>query len=131
MTTRAGTAAAYALVLVLAVELAVWECFLVGARPFGKPLPVAALLAVVANLVLGAAGARVVRRRVGAAAPGVIWLALALTLGTNGPGGDRVVLQDGRGLAFLLLGTVSAAMVAGAAGVPKAVRATPEPSGSR
>jgi hypothetical protein len=126
--TRAGTAAAYALVLVLAAELAVWESFLVGARPFGTSLPVAALLAAVANVVLGRAGTRVLDRNAGAAVPGVIWLAIALTFGGNGPGGDRVVLQDGRGLAFLVLGSVSAAVVAGA---QRPARATPGAVDSR
>ena len=127
--TRAGTAFSYALVLVLTVELAVWEAFLVGARVFGQPLPVSALLAGVANIGLGVAGARVLRRRVGAVLPGVIWLGIALTLGTKRAEGDLVVTGSFRGLAFLLVGTVAAAAVVGVTGArarSQAVRATPE-----
>jgi hypothetical protein len=129
--TRAGTAAAYALVVILSIELALWECFLVEARPFGTALPLAAALAVVANPVLSVAGTRVLRRRLGGVVPGVIWLVIALTLGSNGKGGDRVVTGDGRGLAFLLLGTVSAAVVAGATGSRRPVGATPGAPDSR
>jgi hypothetical protein len=129
--THAGTAAAYTLVVVLSIELAVWESFLTGARPFGTALPVSAALTVVGNVVLSVAGARLLRRRLGAIIPSLLWLGIALTLGGTGPGGDRVVLQDGRGLSFLLLGAVAAAVVVGAIDDGRRVRATPEPSGSR
>ena len=59
---RVATGATYTLVLVLTVELALWESFLVAARPFGIALPVSAVLAVVGNVVLGRAGARVFHR---------------------------------------------------------------------
>jgi len=101
-------------VLVLTVELAVWEAFLVAARPFGTGFPLAALLAVVGNVLLGVAGARVLGSRTGAVIPGVIWLAIALLLGSGRPEGDAVVPETVRGLAFLLLGTLAAAGVVGA-----------------
>ena len=120
-------AARYALVVVLALELAVWESFLVAARPFGVPFPLAALLAVVGNVALGVAGARVLGNRAGAVVPGVVWLAVALTLGSGTAEGDRVVPDSLRGVAFLLLGTLAAA---GVVGVLR-LRATPGASAGR
>lgn len=116
----------FGLVVVLAIELAVWEAFLVPARPFGWPLPVAAALAVVGNLALGTAGARSLGSRWGAAIPGIVWLVVALTFGSGRSEGDRIVPDTVRGLAFLLLGTLAAAGVAGAAGAKPAPRATPD-----
>lgn len=115
----------FGLVVVLAVELAVWEAFLVAARPLGWPLPVAALLAVVGNVGLGTAGARALRSRWGAVVPGILWLAIALTLGSGRTEGDRIVPDTLRGLAFLLLGTLAAAGVAGSAGAKPTPRTTP------
>jgi hypothetical protein len=123
---RVLTVASYTLVLVLTVELAVWEAFLVGARPFGTGFPVAALLAVVGNVALGVAGARIVGSRNGAVAPGVVWLALALALGSGKGEGDRVVPQTWRGLSFLLLGALAAAAVGGGLGSPRPRGTTPE-----
>jgi hypothetical protein len=101
----------YVLVLVVALELAVAECFLVAARPFGHPWPLAAAVAAVGNVVLGVVGARVLGRAGGAAGPGLIWLAVALTLGSGPAGGDRVVPNSGRGIAFLVAGAAAAAAV--------------------
>lgn len=130
---RVATAASYALVVVLTVELAVWGAFLSGARPFGEPLPVAALVAAVGNVSLGIAGARVLRRRLGAVVPGVIWLVIALALATK-RGDELVVLGNFRGTAFLLVGTVAAAAVVGATGTERGNRApgaTPEAPAGR
>jgi hypothetical protein len=123
----AGVAAAYALVIVLAVEVAVWGAALVAARPFGQPLPVAALVAGVGNVSLGIAGARVLRRRLGAVIPGIIWLVIALGLGMQTTEGDLIVPGTFRGLCFLLVGTVAAAGVVGLTGN----RTTPEPPDGR
>lgn len=114
--------AAYLLVLVLSVELAVWGSFLVETRPFGFAFPAAALLAAVGNTAVGIAGARVLRSRVGAVLPGLLWLGIALELGTRRGEGDLVVTGDFRGLAFLVLGAVAAA---------GAIGTTPGPPGSR
>ena len=89
---------------------------LVGARPFGQPLPVAAALAVVGNLVVGGAGARVLGRPVGAAVPGVLWLVVALALGTGTAAGDLVVPDTARGVAFLVAGAGAAAAAVALAG---------------
>ena len=116
--------AAYALVLVVGVELALWEAFLVAARPFGTELPLAAAVAVVGNLLVGVAGARVLGRPLGAAVPGVLWLVLALTLGSRTAAGDVVVTGTFRGMAFLLAGTAAAAVPVGLA-TGRRSRATP------
>jgi hypothetical protein len=100
-------------VLVLAVELAVWGAFLVSARPLGHALPVAALVALVGNVAVGRAGAQVLGRRAGAVVPGVIWLVVALVLGSRRPEGDVIVTSTFRGLAFLFVGTLAAAAVVG------------------
>ncbi|MCW2598797.1 MAG: hypothetical protein JWM02_626 [Frankiales bacterium] len=110
---RVATAASYALVLVLAIELAVWGAFLVGLRVFGYGLPVAALVAGVGNVSLGIAGARVLRSRLGAVLPGLIWFVIALTLGTKKTEGDVIVQGGFRGVAFLVVGSVAAAAVVG------------------
>jgi hypothetical protein len=101
----------YALVLLLALEVAIGECFLVAARPLGHPWPVAALAAVVGNVLLGVAGARALGRAGGSAGPGLIWLGVVLTLGSGPVGGDRVVPNSGRGVAFRVAGAAAAAAV--------------------
>jgi hypothetical protein len=117
--------AAYVLVLVLGLELAVWEAFLVAARPFGVALPLAAALALVGNVAVGLAGARVLRRPLGAAVPGLVWLAVALTLGSKTAEGDVVVPSSFRGTAFLLVGTAAAAVPVGLAAGRRGNGATP------
>ncbi len=125
------TALTYALVVVLTVELAVWGAFLVGARPFGTAFPVAAVVAVVGNVSLGLAGARVLGSRTGAVIPGVLWLAIALLFGSGRPEGDAIVPETLRGLSFLLLGTVAAAGVVGVTGGRRSAGATPEAAPDR
>lgn len=115
----------YLLVLVLALELAVWESFFVAARPFGTALPVSAVVAAVGNVGLGLMGRRVLDRPVGAAIPGLVWLAVALVLGSGGAGGDRVVTGEWRGVAFLVAGAAAAAAVAGVTSAGRS-RTTPE-----
>jgi hypothetical protein len=114
MSSPLARVAAYAVVLVLAVELAVWECFLVPLRLLGVPTPLAAVVAVLGNLTLGRAGARVAGGPAGAFAPGACWLVIALGLSLSGPLGDAVVPGNARGMLFLVAGTVAA--VAGVSG---------------
>lgn len=111
---RLARAASYALVLVLSVELAVWGSFLVASRPFGYAFPVAALVALVGNLAVGVAGARVLGRPLGAVVPGLIWLGIALSFGSGTSEGDRVVTTSFRGFAFLVAGTLAATVPIGA-----------------
>ena len=109
-----ATALSYALVLVLALLLAVWGAFLVPLRWGTVLLPVAVLVAVVGNFLLGRAGGRLLGRP-GALGPGLIWLGIALTAGSRRAEGDLIVPGTLPGLAFLLLGAVSAAVAYGAA----------------
>lgn len=106
----------FGLVVVLACQLAVWEAFLVGARPWGLPLPVSALLAVVGNVVLGVVGARTLGNRIGAVVPAALWLIIVLGLASSRAEGDVVIPDSVRGLAFLLLGTLAAAAPVGITG---------------
>jgi Family of unknown function (DUF6113) len=103
-----GILAAYALVLLLTVLTTVWGAFLVPLRVGTVPVPVSVVVAVVGNLALGIAGARVVGRWVGAVLPGLLWLALALVLGSKRSEGDLVVPAGAVGLAYLVLGAVAA-----------------------
>lgn len=113
------TVASYALVLVLALELALWGAFLVPLRAFGLPLPLGPLLAIVANGGLGVAGSRILGRRLGAALPELLWLGVALTLGTQRPEGDVVIPGGGMGVAYLVAGTVAAVIAIGASPRPQ------------
>ena len=106
----------FVVVLVLALEAAVWECFLVPAHPWGM----AAALAVAGNLVLGRAGGRLVPG--GAIGPGLCWLVITIPLSMKGPLGDLVVPGDSRGVLFLVAGVAAAAVAVGGRG---GIRATP------
>ena len=103
--------AAYALVLVLAAELAVWGAFLVFVRAYGHAVPVGIAVAAVGNVVLGTAGGRVLGSRWGQVGPGVVWLLIALQLGSSRPEGDLIITNSTRGLAFLLVGAVASVAV--------------------
>lgn len=113
-------ALAYCGVLVLAVELAVWECFLVPQRVLGAPVPLSAVLAAVGNALLGRAGTRVLGASAGALGPALCWAVIALGLALPGPLGDAVVPGTVRGTLFLVAGLVSAAWVVGTARAPRA-----------
>jgi hypothetical protein len=107
--------AAYGLVLVLAVLLALWGCFLVPLRLGGVPVPLACLVALVGNAALGRAGGRLFGRA-GAAGPGLVWLVIVLRLSSPTADGDLVVPGTGWGLAFLVVGALTSAVVFGTAG---------------
>lgn len=130
MSSALGRAVAYALVLVLAVELAVWECFLVPLRIHGVPLPLAAVAAALGNLALGRAGATLARAPLGALAPGACWLVIAIGFSLKGPLGDTVVPGNVRALLFLVAGTVAAVAGMGG-GNRRASGATPAGSSGR
>lgn len=114
---------AYAVLLVLAVELAVTEAFLVAARPYGVAFPVSAVLAVVGNIALGRTGERLMGTAAGAVAPGALWLVVALGLSLPGPAGDTIVPQTWRGGLFLvggMLALVASRARVGSKGAPSA-----------
>jgi hypothetical protein len=111
--------AAYTVVLVLAAELAIGESFLVGARVLGEPLPVAAIVAGVANVLLGRTGGRLVAASWGAIVPGLLWLLVVFPLGISRSEGDLIVTGDLRGFALLVAGSLGVVIGASTA------RATP------
>jgi hypothetical protein len=111
---RLGTYASYGLVVVLAALLAVWGAFLVPLRFGTTPLPLSWIVAIGGNLLLGFAGGRLLGRP-GAIGPGLVWLAIALTLGTKRAEGDLIVPGSTPGLVFLLVGAVASAVAWGAA----------------
>ena len=116
---RGATYASYGLVLLLALLLAVWGSFLVPLRIGTVPVPVSWLIAVVGNGLLGWVGGRLLGR-LGAAGPGVVWLAVALTFGSQRAEGDLVVPGTAVGLVFLVAGAVASAVAYGA--VPRSRR---------
>lgn len=103
---RLATGGAYGLVLVLALLLAVWGAFLVPLRVGAMLVPASWVIALVGNGLLGWAGGRLLGRA-GAAGPGLLWLAVALTLGTKRAEGDLVVPGTLPGLVFLAVGVVA------------------------
>ena len=105
---RALTYASYGLVLVLAALLAVWGAFLVPLRAGTVLLPVSWVVAAVGNAALGWAGGQLLGRA-GAAGPGIVWVAIALTLGSRRAEGDLVVPGTVAGLVFLVVGAVASA----------------------
>jgi hypothetical protein len=119
--------AAYLVVLVLAVELSVWEAFLVASRPWGVALPVSALLAFGGNLALGRAGASIGGQPRAALPPGLLWVVVAFGLAMPGPLGDVIVPGSWRGTLFLVAGVVAAVWAVGSSGSKRASGATPEP----
>ena len=106
------TGLAYALVLLLSLLLALWGAFLVPFRVGSVLVPVSWLLALVGNAALGRAGGAL-HGPVGAAGPGIVWLAVVLWLFTRGPGGD-LVLYSIPALVFLVVGAIVSAVTYGA-----------------
>jgi hypothetical protein len=108
---RAVFVASLAAVGLLAAVLAVIGAFLSPSmpRPLGIPVPIGVLVAVVGNLGLGMLGSRWTSSRTAPVLSALIWVVIALLLGSSRPEGDLVVTGSGRGVAFLLLGTAAAA----------------------
>lgn len=98
--------------LALTVLLALWGAFLVPLRVSGVVLPVCWLLALVGNVVLGAAGGRL-QGKAGVVLPVLLWLFVAFTLGNRRAEGDLVVPGSTAGLGFLLAGAVGGAVAYG------------------
>jgi hypothetical protein len=105
---------AYALVLLLTVLLALWGAFLVPFRLGGTLVPVSLVIAVVGNVLVGRAGARVAGST-GAVVPGLLWVVVTLVLSSRRAEGDVVVPGSTVGLAFLLAGALASAVAYGAA----------------
>jgi hypothetical protein len=101
-------AASYAVVLLLTTLLAVWAAFLVPFRLGGVTVPVSWVVAVVGNVAVGLAGGRLLGR-VGAAVPGLLWLAVAVLLATRRAEGDLVIAATLVGTGLLPLGALASA----------------------
>jgi hypothetical protein len=106
---RLAAVAAYALVLVLTVELALWGAFLVSFRVAGVLVPVCWVIAVMGNAAVGRAGG-MLAGRLGAGVPGLLWLAVVVPLMTRRTEGDLVVVGL-VGLVFLAAGALASAVV--------------------
>ncbi len=122
---RQGTYAAYGLVLVLTVLLAVWGAFLVPLRVGGTAVPVCWVVAVVGNVLLGRYGGQLLGRS-GALVPGLLWLGIALTLGSKRREGDLIVPGSVTGLVFLLVGAIASAVAYGLASPGAPTSRSPE-----
>jgi hypothetical protein len=105
---------AYALLVLLSVLLALWGAFLVPFRVGATLVPVSWAVAVVGNLALGRAGARLAGTS-GAVLPGALWLLLAVVLSSQRSEGDLVVPGTTVGLVFLLSGAAASAVAYAAA----------------
>jgi hypothetical protein len=97
------------LVALLAVEVAVWECFLVMLRVGRVPVPLSAVAAVAGNVLLARAIVTVTGRRPAALLPPVLWLLTVLVFAAPRAEGDLVVPGTWQGLAFLFLGALAGA----------------------
>ena len=115
---------AYALVLLLTVLLALWGAFLVPFRVGGTLVPVSLVIAVVGNVLLGRAAARLAGST-GPLVTGVLWIGLTLVLSSRRPEGDVVVPGSAVGMGFLLAGALASAVAYGAAVL------RPAPAGAR
>lgn len=117
----------FALVLLLTVLLCLWAAFLVPLRVDTTRVPVSLLIAGVGNVLLGRAGGRLLGAP-GVLVPGLLWLALAYTLGSQRSEGDLVVPGDLVGTLFLAVGTLGFAV---AYALTPTRRTTPAPPGGR
>jgi hypothetical protein len=97
---------------VLSAVVAVIGAFISPALPhvLGVPVPVGALVAFAGNLAIGLGGGWAIGSRYAPAATGVVWLLIALVLGSDGPGKDIVVTGTARGFGFLFAGALAAAL---------------------
>ena len=104
-------AAAITAVGLLSAVLAVVGAYLSPSVPhvLGVPVPVGVLVAIVGNVAVGVFGARGTGSRGAPVVSAVVWVLLALFLGSVRPEGDLVVTGSWQGVAFLLLGTAAAA----------------------
>lgn len=107
--TRATTVATGLLAFLLAVELAVLECFLLPSYLGPVPVPLSIPAAVAVNVALPLVALRLTGSRVVALLPVVAWLAVVVVAAVPRPEGDLIVSGTLRGLAFLLLGAMAGA----------------------
>lgn len=120
---RVATAAWALAAVVVAGWLALVEVFWLPLRVGRVLLPVSVLAVVVGNLLLPALARRVSGSRLVALLPAPVWLTIALAATVRRPEGDLVLVGGGAAgavnLAFLLVGTVTAAIGAARAVVAR------------
>ena len=104
--------AEFALVVLLTVLLALWGAFLVPLRIGSVAVPVGVAVAL-SNYPLCRAGAAALGRRTGAAVPMAVWAVIAVLFSTARREGDLIITGSLRGLAFLLVGLLAAAVAVG------------------
>ena len=99
----------------LSGALAIIGAFLSPSAPhvLGVPVPVGILIAFVGNLLVGFGGARGTGTRLAPVVSAIVWVLIALLLGSSRPEGDLVVTGTWKGVSFLLLGTAAAAAAIG------------------
>jgi hypothetical protein len=97
------------LLALIALALALVECFLVPLRAGTVPLPVCVLLAAAGNVVLSRVSAALSGVPLTAVVPPVLWLGVVLVLSVQRPEGDLVVPGSLTGLVFLFGGSVAGA----------------------
>jgi hypothetical protein len=107
------------LVLVVAVWLALVEVFWLPLRVGGVLVPLSAVVAVAANLLLPPLALRLSGSRLFAALTGVAWLVVVVAAMIRRPEGDLLITGGGAtgvvNLAFLLVGVLAAAFAVGRA----------------
>jgi len=107
------------LVLVVAVWLALVEVFWLPLRVAGVLVPLSAVAAVAANLLLPPLALRLSGSRLVAALTGVAWLVVVVAAMIRRPEGDLLITGGGAtgvvNLAFLLVGVLAAAFAVGRA----------------
>jgi hypothetical protein len=129
--TPVETGVGFGLVVVLTVLLCVWAAFYVPLRIGSVRVPVSLLVAGVGNALLGRAGGQLLGTP-GVLVPGLLWLGLAVLLGSRRTEGDLVVTGDLVGTLFLAVGALGFAVAYGMTSVRRAVTtATPAQAPSR
>lgn len=107
--TRAFTVAIGLLMFLVAVEVAVLECFLLPSYLGPVPIPLSIPAAVAGNLAFPALALRLTGSRIVGVLPVLGWLTVVVIAAVPRPEGDLIVSGSLRGLAFLLLGSVAGA----------------------
>lgn len=120
---RAFRVVSYVVLIVLVALGTVWGAALLLYRPFGVPAPFGVLVAVLVGPACWR-GANLARSRWGAAGPGLTWLVIVIQMYYQRREGDLFVRDDLKGLAFLVVGTLGAAMATGS-WVPRASLGAP------
>jgi len=109
---RALLATTVAAICVLAFVLAVIGSFLSPAvwHPLSVPFPVGSAVAVVSNIAIGVLGVRGAGSRLAPTLTALIWLGVALLLGSQRAEGDLIVPGTWPGVVYLFAGTAAAAV---------------------